>query len=224
MTRRMILPLLFGLGGAAILIWLGTWQVQRLAWKEGVLAKMDAQLVGEAVALPDTLDPATDNYSAVTLKGRILPREIHVLTSRQNYGPGYRVISVLETTTRNILVDRGFIGQRRKDDPRPAVDARIAGNLLWPNEVDKSFTPDPDMGANIWFARDLPAMAAHLGTEPVLVVVRTTSEKNSPVRPWPVTTDIPNDHLQYAITWYSLAVLWLGMTGYLLWRIRRRLD
>ena len=64
-------------------------------------------------------------------------------------------------------------------------------------------------------------MAKHLETEPVMIVLRTSSFENDPVAPLPVDkVGIPNDHLQYAITWFSLAVIWLIMTLTFLWRAR----
>jgi surfeit locus 1 family protein len=75
------------------------------------------------------------------------------------------------------------------------------------------------MTENIWFARDVPAMAAALGTDPVLVVQRERTELGSPISPLPVDTSaIPNDHLQYAITWFSLAAVWSAMTFFFLRR------
>ena len=67
MSRRMILPLLFGLVGAAILIGLGTWQVQRLHWKEGLIATAEAKIAMPAVALPAQPDPVADRYLSVTV-------------------------------------------------------------------------------------------------------------------------------------------------------------
>jgi surfeit locus 1 family protein len=97
----------------------------------------------------------------------------------------------------------------------------VRGNLHWPDEVD-GFTPEADPVRNIWYARDVAALAAHLDTEPVLVIARSLSVPDGSIEPLPVdTSGIPNDHLNYAITWFSLAALWLGMTLYLLWRIRR---
>ncbi len=222
--RRMIWPLLFGLAGVTVLVALGVWQVQRLHWKEGVLAEMRAELAAPPAALPAAPDPAAHNYLPVTVDGRYLVGEIHVLTTRQGRGPGYRIVAPFETGDgRHILIDRGFVPERLKTAPRPPAPARITGNLHWPDDLDETFTPEPDMARNIWFARQVAPMAAALGTEPVLLVLRESSGSPLPVEPWPVdTSGIRNDHLQYAVTWFSLAALWAGMTGYLLWRIRRR--
>jgi surfeit locus 1 family protein len=78
------------------------------------------------------------------------------------------------------------------------------------------------MDENIWFARDVAAMAAALGTEEVLVVAKRTSFNDAPVSPLPVDTSaIPNDHLTYAITWFSLAAIWIAMTLAFTLRARR---
>lgn len=223
MSRRMIFPALLGLVGCAILLWLGMWQVQRLAWKEGILAEISAKIAADPVALPADPMPDAHKYMPVTVTGRYLQAELHVLFSLKFQGPGYRVIAPFETEDgRKILVDRGFIPTPQKDAARQTGAATITGNLHWPDEID-GYTPDPDQAANIWFARDLTAMAEILGTEPVLVVVRSQTPVDAAVRPVPITiTGIPNDHLQYAVTWFLLAIAWAGMTVYLLWRIRQR--
>ena len=78
------------------------------------------------------------------------------------------------------------------------------------------------MARNIWFARDVEALAAQFNTQPIMVVLREMPESDLGVTPWPVdTAGIPNDHLQYAITWFSLAVIWGGMTLYFLLRTTR---
>ena len=220
--KRMIFPTLIGVVGCAILIWLGTWQVQRLAWKEAILDQIETQIEAEPQVLPIWGDPEVDKYLAVKASGLITNEELHVLVSVKQRGAGYRIISAFETDGRRVLLDRGFIALEDKETVRPPVEADITGNLHWPQEIDK-YTPDTDQDRGIWFARDVEAMADALQTEPLLIVLRTTSEATPPVDPLPVDGGgIPNDHLQYAITWFSLAVIWFVMTLYLLWRIRRR--
>ncbi len=224
-ASRLIAPLIFGLGGAAVLIGLGVWQLQRLEWKTGELAAIDARLTDAAVALPVAPDPVADRFLPVNVSGRLTGPELGVLTSIKEVGAGFRIIAALQTTEgRMIMVDLGFVPEAERATPRPKEDLTVTGNLLWPDETD-GFTPPPDTGRNIWFARDVAAMATALGTEPVLVVVRTVDPAPGLITPLPVTTvGIANDHLQYAITWFSLCFVWLGMTGLLLWRIRQRTD
>lgn len=223
MTRRFLVALIFGLAGAAILIGLGIWQMQRLAWKEAILAEITARIAAEPVALPPP--PVTETealrYLPVTVSGRFTGEALRVLVSRKEQGPGVRVIEVLETPDgRRVMVDRGFLPDARKDEPLTASQIALTGNLHWPDEVD-SFTPPPDPKAGLWFARDVPAMAAALNAEPVLVIAKT--DTGDGIEPMPAdTSGIPNDHLGYAIQWFGMATVWLGMTAYLLWRIRRR--
>lgn len=221
MSRRMIFPLLIGLLGGAILISLGVWQVQRLAWKEGVLAEIAARITEAPVPLPATVDPVRDRYLPVTAEGRFTGEHADVLVSRKQIGPGIRVVEVFETAGgRRILVDRGFLPEDLRSAPRISGAAKVEGNLHWPEESD-SFTPPPDTKTGLWFARDVAALSKALNTEATFIVARRPT--GGEIEPMPVdTSGIPNDHMNYAITWFSLAAVWLGMTAYLLWRIRQR--
>lgn len=219
--RSYIFPIVLGVVGAAILISLGIWQLQRLEWKESVLAQIDDRISAVPVGLPSQPDLDADKYLPVELTGTYVGTPIHVLGSTKADGAGYRVIQTLETNGRRILVDRGFIILEAKDAPLATGPLTLIGNLHWPEETD-GYTPDPDLGKNIWFARNVPKMAETLETEEIMLVVRSTSDTDPLLTHIPVTrTGIPNDHLQYAITWFSLTLVWLGMTAYLMWRIRR---
>ncbi|MFO1143410.1 MAG: SURF1 family protein [Amaricoccus sp.] len=223
MNRRMIAPLLFGVFGVAVLVWLGVWQVQRLAWKTALLAEIDARLAAAPVAVPPAPDPERDRYLHVTARGEIEPGELDVYTSVPDRGVGYRMIVPLVLDDgRKILLDRGFVPIGAKGAPRHLGPIAVEGTLAWPDETDR-FTPDPDRTKDIWFARDVPLMAEALRTLPVMLVTAGSDDPNGPL-PLPQTVDIPNNHLQYAITWFGLAVAWTLMTGYLLYRIKRRLD
>lgn len=217
---RQTLPILFGLIGTAVLVWLGTWQMQRLDWKQGVLAQMEAELTATPVAVPADPDPVRDAWLPVQASGRIGTEEILVQSSLKSVGPGFRVIAPFDMDGRRILVDRGFIRLTDRDRARPPVDATLLGNLHWPDDID-SFTPDPD--GRLFFGRDVALMAAELGTEPTLLVVRRTDEAPLVVTPLPVTTSgIPNNHLQYAVTWFLMAIVWAGMTAYFVAQGRRK--
>ncbi len=219
--RRLILPLIFGLAGTAVLIGLGIWQVQRLQWKEGVLAAMDAKIGEDSVPLPDAPTDA-DEYLAVTVAGRFTGEAAVVLSGKKFVGPGFEVIEVLETGAgRRVLIDRGFVPEDRRNAPRTVTSVSVTGNLLWPDESD-GFTPPPDLAQGLWYARDVAGLSAALKTEPLLIVART--DTGDDIEPVPVDTlTIPNNHLNYAITWFSLAAVWLGMTLFWLRRIAARM-
>ena len=222
MTRRMIVPLIFGIVGVAILVSLGSWQLRRLAWKTEILAEIAARLEAPPGPVPATTSPEADRYLHVRTSGEILPGEIHVYTSAPPRGVGYRVIVPLRLADgRSLLLDRGFVPIDEKDVPRHLGPITVEGNLDWPRETDSLFTAAPDLAKYIWFARVVPAMAAALGTEPLLLVTSASDDPAAP-QPLPVTVNLPNDHLGYALTWFGLALVWAGMTLYLLWRIKRR--
>ena len=217
--KRWFVPFAFGIVGCAVLVSLGIWQLQRLAWKEGVLAQIEAQLARTPVPI---FSEPFEEFMPVVAEGRITGPEAHVLSSVRHKGAGFRIVSAFETEGRRILLDRGFVPQNLKNAPRPELEVQIIGNFRTVDELDL-FTPEPDLETNYWFARDVPALAGALGTEPILIIVRETSESDPAVAPLPVDmAGIPNDHLGYAFTWFSLAAVWAGMTVFLLRRIDRR--
>jgi surfeit locus 1 family protein len=219
--RRSLFFVIIGLGGAGILLWLGFWQMQRLDWKLAIIADIDARIAAEPGALPDTLDPQSDAYLPVEVTGTIGGSYLRVLVSQKEIGAGYRIISALDTGEGRVLLDRGFVPVDRPDIPVHTGTVTVQGNLQWPQETD-GFTPEPDTDGNIWFARDVAVMAQALNTQEVLVVAKRTSFDDTPVYPLPVdTAAIPNDHLQYAVTWFSLAAIWIAMTLAFTLRARR---
>lgn len=214
---RLLTPLIFGIVGTAILVSLGNWQVRRMAEKEAFLEAIDARIGDVPVAIPATPDPEADRFLAATTTGTFTADELHFLVSVKKVGAGYRIVSAFETDTgRRIMVDRGFVSIPNKDTARYMGPATVTGNLHWPVERD-SYTPDNDVAGNIWFAREVPLMAEALKTEPILLIAREMSENDSGVTPLPMdSSGIPNDHLEYVVTWYGLAIVWVAMTLYYL--------
>ncbi len=219
MLNRLAAPLLIGLLGAAVLLWLGFWQMERLAWKQGVLAEITETIDGDPQPLPVLVDPEAQRYQPVTLTGHIGDSALFVLVSVKRQGAGWRVISPFTTDDgRTILLDRGFTPVAEKSAPRRSGPVTLTGNLHWPDDRNDS-TPGNDEAGNTWFARDIGPMAEALKTEPLLVVARDITPPDAGIAPLPVSTEgIPNDHLQYAVTWFSLAAVWLLMTGAWIWR------
>lgn len=222
---RLWFGVIVGVIGVGILLSLGIWQVQRLAWKEDLLSRIEREIAADPVPLRAALEPELRRYSPVTVTGTFDAgaAPLRILASRKTVGAVYRIIRPFQAEDYGrILVDTGWIVDDAGTPPAPSEDEiTLVGNLDTPNEAD-GFTPAPDLDGNIWFARDVPQMARALGTEPVLVVLGDAPETDLGVTPWPVdTAGIPNDHLQYAITWFSLAVIWGAMTVYFLLRTRR---
>jgi surfeit locus 1 family protein len=218
-VRRLWFPILMGLVGVAVLCGLGFWQLGRMEQKEALLTRIEARIGAEPMALPASPDPGRDQYLPVTVAGALGGEELHVLTSLE--GPGYRVVAVLTAGDRRVLADLGFVPEAEKDIARMAERVAVTGNLVWPQEAD-GWTPPPDEARGIWFARDVGLMAERLGTEPVLVVARDIEGAELGTLPMPVdTAGVPNDHREYAITWFGLAIVWAVMSLLLVARVRR---
>ena len=221
MSLRFLSALVFFLAGLAVLLGLGTWQVQRMHWKNALLADIAARIGGTPGEVPALPDAEADRYRPVAVTGAFTGERLYVLSGQKEAGPGVRVISVLQTGDgRRLLVDRGFLPEAEKTRPLAVTTARITGNLMWPQDSD-SYTPPPDPATGIWFARDALAMAAALHTEPTFIVAAEPTGDG--IMAMPVDTSaIPNNHWGYAITWFLLAAVWAVMTVALLWRIRRQ--
>ncbi|WCR11654.1 SURF1 family protein [Paracoccus stylophorae] len=220
--KRYLFPLILGIVGCAILINLGLWQLRRMEWKETMLARIEDRIAAPAVPLPETVDPSM-KYMPVEVSGTTTGDEIDVLSGTKEQGGGYQIVSRFVTDDgRAILLDRGFVPQQDRHAERGPTRLSVRGNLHWPDEKAGS-TPAPNLDENIWFARDVPAMAKHLDTEPILVVASAVEGDAQGVQPIPVAVEgIPNNHLSYALQWFMIAAVWAGMTVGLIWRIRQR--
>ncbi|WP_022707717.1 SURF1 family protein [Paracoccus zeaxanthinifaciens] len=220
--RRYLFPVLIGIVGCAILVQLGLWQLDRRDWKEAMLDEIRQGIDAEPVPLPADIDPSM-KYLPVTVAGTTSGAEIDVLSHTKEQGAGYQIVSRFITDDgRAILLDRGFVPQDDRHLDRGPTRLQVTGNLHWPQDASGS-TPAPNLDENIWFARDVDAMAAQLNTEPVLVVASFVQGDNQGAEPIPVAIEgIPNNHLSYAMQWFMIAATWAVMTLALIWRIRQR--
>jgi surfeit locus 1 family protein len=213
-------PIIVGLGGFCVLVTLGFWQVQRLQWKNAIIAEAEQRLTVAPEALPATLDPGRDDYKRVTVSGRFdHASENYVLTSMPPNGPGFAIITVFETIEgRRILVDRGFVPQMFRD-PSTRTDTRedgmikLEGVLRWPSDKS-SFTPDPNPSIREWYSREVPPLAEAMDTEEVMIVQGPTDGPGWP-RGGAAQVNIRNQHLPYAIQWFAIAGVWALMS--ILW-------
>ena len=220
--KRIWFIVFIGFAGTACLLYLGKWQIDRLNWKLDVLKKIDQKIAASPVLLPAEPSESVHKYLSVEISGQFMQESIRVLASKKRYGAGYRIIHVFRTNGRRLLVDLGFVGLETDYDIDLSSDISLVGNLHWPDEVD-NFTPEPDLENNIWFARDVERVASALQTEPILIILKDSTLKDKNIKPMPIdTTHIPNDHLQYAITWFSLAIIWALMSCLFIWTTRQK--
>lgn len=224
--RRYLFILIVGLGGLAVLLSLGSWQVRRLAWKNDLIASLETRLAESPIALTGAETTGDHNFRRAVAEGAFRPTPqdaktpARFLTSQTPYGPGFRAISAFELSNGvRVLVDRGFTPDQTAIPEPPEGPVALNGALHWPLEVG-SFTPAPAIEEGRWFARDVPALAEALGTAPVMLVLSEPESAETWPQPVPVTVDLPNDHLGYAVTWFGLAAVWAAMSIALL--LRRR--
>lgn len=240
-------PTLLTMLGLAILLGLGTWQMQRLAWKDALIAKIVARTSAPPIDFSAALGIYTGSfaegmedaleYVRVKVTGRFLhDREQYLYAPHQKLGPGFHVLTPLEISRplpKFVLVNRGFVPEAFKDRARrtgglAAGETTLTGLVRMSGEKN-SFTPANDPARNLWYWRDLPALisAALPGREreAVLFMVDAQAEPETPGG-WPRggTTELklPNRHLEYALTWYGLAVTLLVV--YLVYVRSRRLP
>ena len=216
--RPRLVPTLFTVPGVLILLGLGIWQVQRLQWKEGLIAQRDAAVVAPPIAPPRTVAEARGlEFHHVVADGMFEnDKELFLAAASDSGESGYQVMTPLVMSDgRTMFVNRGFVASELKDPARRAAgelagSQRVAGLLRLPPPTKPSFfLPDNRPDLNLWFWVDLPAMAKRAGVaDPVLFYIDADNTPNP--GGWPkggiTRLDLPNDHLQYAITWFSLAV------------------
>lgn len=207
-----------------ILLALGTWQVQRLHWKEGLLAKIDQRIHSEPVnlaAIEKLHAEGTDiEYRPVTMHGTFVNSgERHFLATWKGQS-GFNVYTPLRLEDGSyIFVNRGFVPYARKD-PATRQSGQLQGEVevtglarMAPAEKPSFVVPDNTPGENVFFWKDLKTMAATAGLPKGADVLPFYVDANDTPNPGGLPVggvtiiDLPNNHLQYALTWYGLAAV-----------------
>ena len=217
----------------AILCGLGTWQVKRLAWKGALLARIAALQAAPAVPAEPVLERAAAgadaDFTRVALDcpGLAAAPFLELYAVRDGQA-GSRLISACPVRTgrfASVLVDRGFVADsisaRPPVTPGDHSPFALVGVLRKP-DARTFVTPPNQPAANRWYWRDLPAMASALGTRapaPLVLMAETSTNPGwKALTPAPLPAEIPNRHLEYAITWFGLAGALLAVYAAMLWR------
>ncbi|WP_343612310.1 SURF1 family cytochrome oxidase biogenesis protein [Novosphingobium sp.] len=229
--RRQFMLVAALLAFAALFVGLGVWQVKRLAWKEALIARVNAGLS----ATPQTIDAVPTGlpgellkaaeYRRFTLHGRWIPEGTTLVTGASAYGTGYWALTPLTTDAgRTLYVNRGYVPMGTTRDAviaaTPAVPVEVTG-LLRLTEPHGGFLRGNDPQADRWASRDIFAIAAHrhIAALPDWFIDAQSMRPDQPVdaaitahQPMAGLTVVsfPNNHLGYAITWFTLALLSLG--------------
>ena len=232
----------FAVVGVAILIGLGVWQLDRKVWKQNLIATLNTRLAGAPEDLPPRatwprLLQEGNEFRRVTFPAEFLDgQEALVYTAGSPLrpdvkGPGYWVFAPARLPGGSIVVvNRGFVPLDRKEPATRAQGALrgsidVVGVMRWP-ESRGLFTPADDAKANVWYLRDLRAMAEAkrwATAAPFYIDQEAPVPLGALPLPAKLQVRLSDNHLQYAITWFGLA---LGLAGvYVVWlagRLRRR--
>lgn len=217
------------------LIALGVWQVQRLGWKRDLIQRVESRVhaapgVAPAPAQWPTVSPARDEYRHLRLRGRYLAGADTLVQAVTELGPGFWLLTPLRTDAGyTVLVNRGYVPDARTAGsvPVPAGDTEVVG-LLRLSEPGGGFLRKNQPAQQRWFSRDVAAIAAARKLDGAVAPYFLDAERAAPLPgdlrtapQWPVggltVIKFPDHHLQYALTWFALAlmVLWAG------WRVWR---
>ncbi len=220
--RPMPAMTLAALAALAILIALGNWQMDRLAWKEALIARVDARVALAPVPLEDALAqgaPEEIVYMPVIVTGTFdHAREIHLFAQNLDGHVGYFVFTpLLRSGLPTVVINRGFVPSAQKN-PATRTAGQVQGEvsvigLARVSAPRRWFQPQNNLATNEWYGRDLDAMAAHMGEGWVAPVYVEARASGPDVLPQGGQTRIifRNSHLGYALTWYGLAVTLLGV-------------
>jgi surfeit locus 1 family protein len=216
----------------ALLVGLGVWQVKRLHWKEDLLARIAALQSAPPKPLGQVLSRLGQgvdiDFTRVQLDCPGVERGPYVkLYAVHDAEAGFRIITACALTGQpyaNLLVDRGFVRQDAlaawKPEAGAALDRPIVG-VLRRGDKKTFVTPDNQPAQRLFYSRDIPAMAQVLGAKdaaPTFLMLETPAPAAGGPVPAPVPADIPNRHLEYAVTWFGLALALLGVYLATLWR------
>lgn len=237
-SAGLVWPLLLSLPALLILLGLGTWQMQRLAWKEDLIAKIEARAHAPSVSLAEIEKGNRDaiEYARVRVRGTFRHDAEQLLWEPDpRQGPGYHVYTPLRLEDgRFILVNRGYVTEAlRSASSRP--EGQVAGKvevvgLLREPPARGLFNPDHDSKTGVWFWRDFDGMSrAALGPEAGKAVHLFLDAEAQPANPggWPrggtTRLTLPNRHLEYALTWYGLAAALVAvLIAFMISRLRTR--
>lgn len=231
--RALLWPAVFTLASLPLLIGLGVWQLERLAWKEGLIAAINEGLGQPPAPLEQPADAwkelAGKEYRPVSVTGRFRHGDERLLFATDGE-MGWHVYTPLETEGGNLVfVNRGFVPDRLKD-PASRAAGQIDGQMTVQGLVRKPgvagwFDAEADTAHNRYYWRDLAGMTASLSSEQdrARVLPLFVDAAAEPANPggWPkggvTRLDIPNRHLEYALTWFGLAATLVAVFAAFAW-------
>lgn len=219
----------------AVLMTLGTWQVQRLHWKEDLLATIDARIAADPLPLSDVeamwASDGDVEYVPMRVSGTFdHAGEQHFLATHEGQS-GWYVYTPLELDDgRHLIVNRGFVPYDMKDQDARKWDepsGEIGFSALARNPLEEKpgfVVPDNAPADNLWYWKHFSAMREAMALEedrtlPFFADIRAYDEAEIAYPVANVTqVQLPNSHLQYAVTWYGLGAALAAVAGFMFFR------
>jgi surfeit locus 1 family protein len=199
----------------AVLLGLGVWQLERLAWKTDLLKSIHDRMAQKPVPLPEKIaDPAAWEYRRVKMAGQyVSDREFLIQPRTLDGKAGYHMYVPFRRVSGGIVfVNRGWISDDLLGKAiRPRGMVAVEGIVQLPHK--SAFTPDNNPEKGEWYWPDVEAMAAAAHVKNPAPVIVTVAARRPGVYPagGQVRLDIPNDHKQYAIFWFTMAFVLIGI-------------
>ena len=184
---------------------LGTWQLYRLDWKKDLINQISEGLKSSPIRYSQNIKK---NYQKVILIGEYdFKNQIYLYSLNSKGQPGFDVITPFQTIEKeNVLVNRGWIKKEFKNKTEINLPSgNITGMLRQANRKN-IFTPDNDIKKNIWFSLNLEDVKKITGKKFNKFIVYLENKNINMPNPKKITVDVPNNHLKYAITWYSISI------------------
>lgn len=219
-------PVLVASGlGLLLLLYLGFWQIERLAWKQAMIIRIDAQMAGPAETFVPGSIQGGEDYQKLSITGRYAAQDPLRLIGTLNGGPGWRLLHAFEIAGGgNIIVERGVAAENAMP-AAPTESVTITGVTLRHVGGQGTFDGQNDPKSNRWYWWDLKAMATALSLNPatdtrfVLRLLPKQPGSEGLFTEMPKNT-LRNNHLGYAITWFGLAAVLVVMTGVFIFQNR----
>jgi len=210
-------PTLFTIGGIILLLMLGSWQIQRMAWKQNLVAKIHERMAAAPTDLPTMIpDPAALDYTRVQVTGTFHhDKEFYLAARDVKYSVyGLQILTPLETADHHfVLVSRGWVPSEKKNpETRTAAQVSSTVTITGIARLPKGrgwLVPDNSPAQNFWLWVDLPAMAATAGIQefsPLLIEADDTANAGGFPVGGQTRVSFPDNHFVYAITWFCLAI------------------
>ncbi|RYG61479.1 MAG: SURF1 family protein [Alphaproteobacteria bacterium] len=211
------------LAATGLFLSLGLWQLQRLEWKNQLITTTQANLTRPPIPAPSPATPLTtaSAYTPVTVTGSYVSGKDTFILASTRHGRGFWVLTPLQTQSFTVLVNRGFVTRAQQASLSTPSGTIVVTGLLRLSESHGTLLQSNNPQQNLWYARDVSAIATHHNLTNIAPYF-IDADASAPTPPIGGLTVVHfrNNHLQYALTWFGMALLSLTGLAILLRRHR----